>query len=257
MSIAERSVSLNGHENVDNVFPIHFEDITREDLRSRHFRTQILILSDIHAGSGWGQMPRAAEIVEHVASEVVIFAGDTFHVDNPGRHLNTEEWDAIERIRVACARPRQALMIPGNHDPSPANLVVSALGVKIIPAPYLWKENGAKVAVIHGHEYSPEAVPTGWKLTAAEISHFFARTEFLRKFKDNWGGKAFGMRRKVLAGLERSQVEEAHVVAYGHVHEIGVVSSNGRRLVNFGCCLRDRVNFTTLDSSGLVVYEVR
>lgn len=262
MILVERLLnSRNGHEKVlfERPFLIRFRDIKESELKRLGIKTDVLIISDSHAGSHWGRLDWVATIAESVGSHVLLLSGDIFALDNPRHVLRVDELKNMARIKAACMPPRKGFIQVGNHDQEQDSVHLFAMGVQQIFAPYYWEANGTRVAVVHGHEYRRDTVPSGLTLLVASfvIPIVYALgDEYLYQFQEI-GGRVFRMGTKVQNSLAGEKGPDADVIIYGHVHRREVSSRKGKILVNGGCCIKDRINFTTLDSSGITVYKIQ
>jgi UDP-2,3-diacylglucosamine pyrophosphatase LpxH len=180
-----------------------------------------VILGDIHLGSPLCRTEQLSHVLSRVDFDRLILNGDIFD-DLNFRRLKERHWAVLERVRTLAERGREVVWICGNHDGSPEALR-RLLGVDVVTE-YAFSFNGAKVLVVHGHEFDQfhRATRSLNKLRGL-VYGFAIWFDVPRKTAIQWAQRSSTIFLRATARVKaravlRARAEGARFVVVGHTH---------------------------------------
>jgi UDP-2,3-diacylglucosamine pyrophosphatase LpxH len=127
-------------------------------------RCRAIFLSDVHLGSPRAQADLLLDFLEHHEAEFLYLVGDI--ADDAGERTG-ERWPpahraVLERLRLMAAAGTRVHYMPGNHDPSFAELWGTGVTLAIASELEHTTADGRRLLVIHGDGFDAELGPRRW-----------------------------------------------------------------------------------------------
>lgn len=236
-------------------------NVTIREIEINRIKADILILSDLHMGSSYGNSNAAGRILTSVDTPWIILNGDTYDENNVEGKLQWADERFIGILKtllnpIAVTNQKvRGTLIAGNHDDHMGKNEQVALGLIVQPFEII-EIGGVKVAVIHGHQGAGCLNTQGsivGKLAIATL--YIAMLVGQKKTFDKVGNKVYKLSDKVAKGaFEFAQIKGASVVVCGHTHSPEHRVENGIHYINPGGFGAAGNGFLTLDvnSDGVV-----
>jgi UDP-2,3-diacylglucosamine pyrophosphatase LpxH len=222
----------------------------------------VLVLSDLHLGSGLSMAREALELLQSLRFRRLILLGDIF-CDLNFRRLTKKHWQFLSYIRKLSNPKRniEVVWVEGNHDRGLTDVMSHLVGIPVYRE-YTWESDGVRNIAIHGHQFDSFIIKNYLPLQGIASSLFLfiqqlsSKGKLLASLLDRLNTSWQRLTPKVADGaIAYAEARQAARVFCGHTHEAVTLERNGIFYYNTGSWINHRCTYVTVLGQEVLVNE--
>lgn len=221
-------------------------------------RSQYVIVSDLHIGSGVSQSEKILHFLDNLNTDVLVLAGDIIDVDHTKR-LNKRDWEIFSKLRKLSKKTR-VICLPGNHDAKILGVIADLLGFEYTQE-FEFLVGKRRILVTHGDRFD-HFISKFWLITEIASGVYYY---YLQRFSSKKQVIARSLKRhsksfvKCVENVKKGAINYAQVKGYdtiivGHTH-CKEYTYDGVYL-NSGCWTEVECSYVEINRDGIVQLKV-
>jgi len=218
----------------------------------------VLIISDIHLGSGLSMAGKLVSELKKYKFKKLILNGDIFDGLNFKR-LHSGHWAVLSMIRKL-SKKGEVIWIIGNHDGT-IGALSQLIGVKVYRQ-YIWRNNGNKFLAIHGHQFDrflhKNILLSGTAIFAYNlIQKVSGQNEAVSHWLKNRSKSWLRLSGEVADGaIKYAKLKGADFVFCGHTHAVNEKKRWGIKYYNSGSWVESPASYIIIKGNKIEIKKV-